>query len=165
MAKRGPKSKPLSERFWKKTETVASGCIEWRGVVTASGYGYLLVGGRTGRKTSAHRVAFALTYGPIPEGMLVCHTCDNRLCVNPAHLWLGTHLENSQDAKKKGRLARKPRTIPRPPRAALTDADVAQIRAEYDAGVRCRVLAKRYGYSYHGMRGIVLRLVWKHVVP
>ena len=160
--KRGPKPKPLSERFWKQTQAMPNGCIEWRGQIGTNGYGTVTA---EGRARSAHRVAFALSRGPIPEGMLVCHTCDNRICVNPAHFWLGTHAENSQDAKRKGRLARKPRTIPRPPRVELTDADVAQIRAEYDAGVRCRVLAKRYGYSYHGMRGIVLRLVWKHVVP
>lgn len=127
-----------------------------------------------------HRVAFALTYGPIPDGMLVCHTCDNRLCVNPAHLWLGTHLDNNRDAMRKGRRPtakprvraykpwspnRKKRTGDQCPSAILTEADVVQARAEYAAGVRVRVLAHRYGMSYHGMRGVVLRLTWKHVVP
>lgn len=104
--------------------------------------------------------------------------------MNPAHLWLGTHLDNNRDAMAKGRrptkkpLSGRYRTRSQPwapnrkkivgsqaPAAKITEADVVQARAEYAAGVRLRLIAKKYGLSYHGMRGVVLRLTWKHVVP
>jgi len=74
-------------------------CWEWPGNRDAKGYGYVF--GKQLRRT--HRVMYELMYGPIPEGMLVCHRCDNPSCMNPSHLFLGTSADNNRDCVAKGR--------------------------------------------------------------
>jgi hypothetical protein len=87
-----------------------SGCFLWLPVVAGNGYGVFWDGGRP---RSAHRVAFELYCGPIPAGQFVCHTCDERSCVNPDHLFLGTHADNMADRDAKGRQAKGDRSGPR----------------------------------------------------
>lgn len=97
----GPKARPVTERFWDKVEC-GSDCWEWQGRTYRNGYGVLRLNNPR-RQESAHRVAYALTYGPIPSGLLVMHTCDNRRCCRPDHLTLGTVADNNADARRKSR--------------------------------------------------------------
>lgn len=77
----------LAARFWKYVDTAgAGGCWLWRGAPTKAGYGRMSVGGRDGRETGAHRVAYELLRGPIPTGLVLDHLCRTQLCVNPDHL-------------------------------------------------------------------------------
>lgn len=97
----------LEERFWPKVDRSAgpNGCWPWM-ASRVKGYGHFGVGSRTDQTNKlviAHRLAWILTHGPVPDGICVCHTCDNPPCCNPAHLWLGTHADNAADREAKGR--------------------------------------------------------------
>lgn len=121
-------------------------------------------GGR-GRAVRAHRVSWELHNGPIPIGLFVCHHCDNRLCVNPAHLFLGTNADNMRDMVRKNRQDRVKR--PRGERcrtARLTAEQVVAIRSEFSkGGVILRTLGEKYGVSLNAIHAIVTRKSWKHV--
>lgn len=80
-----------------------SGCWLWIGGCDTHGYGSICIGG--GHRIGAHRASWMVyNLKPIPDGMLVCHSCDNRACINPAHLFIGTHYDNAMDMVRKGRL-------------------------------------------------------------
>ena len=98
----------LTQRFWSKVE-FGLGCWTWQGYIDRKGHGY---GGFRWKKNDkwimekAHRVSWLLSKGPIPTGMFVCHHCDNKICVRPDHLFLGTQADNLRDAGRKGHMKR-----------------------------------------------------------
>ena len=139
------------KNFWKKVKKT-DGCWEWIGGKFTSGYGLYKVQGITSR---VHRLSWEIHNGTIPEGMCVCHSCDNPPCVNPNHLWLGTSQENTQDKMSKGR--HKYQSGESHYAAKLTDQQVEEIRTKSTGkrgeGVR---LAKEYGVSKSLISAIIL---------
>lgn len=127
-----------------------SGCLVWQGAVTPDGYGKCCrrVGGV--KYHLAHRWAWAEEYGDIPDGMLVCHTCDNPPCCNPEHMFLGTDEDNARDRAAKGRSGPRPGNR----NGKLTSDQIASILSQYSCGVSQRDIGSSFGVtqptiSYH----------------
>ena len=135
-------------RFWGRVDVCGpEDCWNWLGMITQNGYGSVW----TGEKNRAvHRVAWELTKGPIPKGegyhgTCVCHTCDNRRCCNPRHLWLGTNAENMNDMKAKGR-GGNPKGDAHGS-TKITDAMLPRIIALRNGGALYREIAPLFGVS------------------
>lgn len=134
----------LEQRFFGALAFDASDCWYWRGSHTNLGYGVFKALGQV----RAHRVAWVLMNGPIPKGMHVLHKCDVRCCVNPEHLFLGTHEDNMRDMVKKGRGKSPGLCGEQNPVSKLTSSQVQMIRDEYSAGgVTQHQLAQKYGVT------------------
>lgn len=153
----------LTERFWEKVDIRSDDeCWEWRGTITPKGYGHFRVTSKG--MTRVHRYSWELHYGKIPEGMLVCHRCDNRKCVNPKHLFLGTNLDNLKDMSQKGRGRTKIRLGEDNPVSKLNTESVQEIRKLYSTGnYTYFILADLFKVSYQTIGLVVKRKVWKHV--
>ena len=150
----------FEERFWAKAEK-STGCWEWSGGKSGSGYGYI---GFRGRLWRAHRVAWVLTNGEILEGMFICHTCDNPPCINPSHLWVGSCADNNADCMSKGRAAygASPQGGIDNGNAKLTAEDVLAIRA-IGSTRTAKEVAVQYGVSESNIFMIRHRETWRHV--
>jgi hypothetical protein len=154
-------------------------CWLWEGARSNGGYGLIAIR-RAGRASSAlaHRVSYELYTGPIPPGMFVCHRCDNRSCVNPAHLFVGTPADNAADMVAKGRQPRVSGaangTKTRPDRVVrgddhgssrLRSDDVRAIHRLRSDGVRVKEIAKRFGISKWHAYSIINGRYWSHLAP
>lgn len=147
------------DRFMSYVEKEGpNSCWEWTGAHDGrGGYGSFKL--CAGHSIGAHRYAYLTFIGPIPDGVLVCHTCDNPGCVNPAHLFLGSDADNAQDAARKGRMPRGENH----PNAILTRAQVIEIRALYESGSSMLSLAKQFGTCRSNISYIVNYHSWRHV--
>lgn len=144
----------------ERVETIPfSGCWLWAGKVDGRGYGQVYLGG--GRKRPVlgrvHRLMFEAEFGEIPEGMYVCHRCDVPSCINPDHLFVGSHRDNMQDAARKGRIAKGELSG----KAKLTSDQVAEIRSRHaEGGVTQKILGKEYGVAPRTISNIVNYRRW-----
>lgn len=156
------------QRFWDKVDRKGENeCWEWQGCTNNLGYGFIKINRRVRR---THRISWELIYGEIPDGLHVCHHCDNRKCCNPKHLFLGTHQENMQDRDRKGRQALK---RPRSPQktgsgayfAKLTDEQVRELRlrCKNEKGLSYKQLANDYGIHRQTLYRIIKRITYKFV--
>ena len=150
------------KRFWEKVDK-SGDCWEWAAGKVTRGYGAFSA---NGKQIGAHRFSYELAFGPIEKyGMHVCHHCDNPGCVNPAHLFLGTSQENSDDCKRKGRHSHAGGGTrgEESPNAKLTEKQVIEIRRDYNDGSSLVFLAEKNSVSQSAIYGIVTRRNWKHI--
>lgn len=143
----------IAAAFWQRVSKTKS-CWFYNGARNVDGYGVVSANARI---KSAHRTAWELANGTIPKGMCVLHRCDVRNCVNPAHLFLGTHQENMADAKRKGRMP-----LGEQCNAKLTAQKVREIRA-LKGRMFQKDIAKKYGINLTYVSQIWCRRTWKHV--
>jgi hypothetical protein len=159
----------VNERFWAKVDK-GPGCWTWNAGREPKGYGQFGMdrGGTRWTTTPAHRVAWELVNGPIPEGLLVLHHCDNPPCVRPDHLYIGTHADNARDRTERGRGRQCPPELhargERHARSKLTETTVRDIRSRYAAGgISQQALADEYGTIQSAISCVILRKTWRHV--
>jgi hypothetical protein len=148
----------VSNRFWKHIDKQTNGCWVWTGSIFKNGYGRM----RFGKYTRvSHRVAYELTKGDIPEGMLVCHSCDIRRCCNPDHLFLGTDADNVHDCQSKGRRA--DISGENHPMAKLNKEDVLRIRGRRSEGEPLSSIAKDFNVTNALISLIDKRKAWRTI--
>ena len=154
---------PLEKRLWSKVDKSggAEACWWWQAAI-AGGYGVIFLrkeeNGRR-RLAQAHRIVYELLIGPIPINKVLCHHCDNKLCVNPKHMFIGTEEDNAKDASLKGLLVPKSQD----PRLRLDEATIKEIRNKASNGASLAKMARRYGVSVTAIFHIVHYDTWKHV--
>lgn len=150
-----PNVTPAGTSFRKRLASFAGqdGCWLWNGA-TKNGYGYTTLFGVT---MNAHRAAYLIAVGPIPNGLDVCHRCDVRLCIRPDHLFTGTRKENMEDCVSKGRSTKGEKNAS----AKLTEEQVLAIRADTRFA---RIVAAEYGVSKPNIEQIRRGERWTHLL-
>lgn len=148
----------MKDRFWEKVERLGPfQCWNWTSWMDRDGYGLLTVGStvdNTYRMKRAHRISWEIHYGPIERKDCVLHSCDNRACVNPAHLFLGTRADNAHDMDAKGR---------RVVASKITPDQVREVRRRAASGESQQVIARAFGITQANVSCIHRRVSWKHL--
>jgi hypothetical protein len=149
----------VAERFWEKVDIrTPIECWEWLASISVTGYGTFMLDKKT---HGAHRIAYELHFGTrLTAQEHVCHKCDNPRCVNPHHLFVGTHHSNMRDMKAKGRHKQTPQLGERHWNAKLTAPDIIAIRA---SALTAAQLAERFGVTDTMIRLIRQRRNWRHI--
>lgn len=151
-----------ADRFWRRVAVTANPekCWEWRGGKWSnnSGYGRVKIGPKY---RSAHRLAYALASGAFPSDLCVCHRCDNRICVNPSHLFLGTYQDNHNDMDVKGR--RRPACGERCALSKLSEADVCFMRAN-QGSLSVREMGEMFQVTDSCIRAVLSGKTWRHIL-
>lgn len=154
----------MNENSWTRADILLSRCRRrgpddcwpWALGLNRGGYGMFSIGGVT---MNASRAAYLLLVGPIGEGLCVCHSCDNRACVNPAHLWLGTYAENWADCRSKGRETSGEKNG----MAKLSAKDVHEIFRRRSCGENIASIAAAYGVQHPAISKILNGKLWRHL--
>jgi len=153
---RGPKARPLKERWEESIDKKSNGCWEWNKSRTKKGYGKFVIG--HAKWENAHHIAYEIFKGAVPKGMVVRHTCDNPPCCNPAHLIIGTIKDNSNDMVTRGRS----RAGIKHHNAKLNDKQVKEIKEKYATGKYTQVkLGSDYGVTNKQISKIVRGQRWQ----
>lgn len=149
-------------RFLKQAETNGLdhlSCWNWKGAQNSNGYGRFIL---KNKHVLAHRVSYEFFIGTIPDGMVVCHACDNRLCVNPHHLWIGSQSDNLKDAASKGRMHMPDTRAELNGNKKLTWPKVCEIRQMHEGGAKAYIIAKMFGVSPGTIGDIVKFKTWRN---
>lgn len=147
--------KTNAEKIWDNCMPEPnSGCWIWLGTLCKNGYAQLAT--TKGKTERAARVSYTVNIGPIPVGKIICHTCDNRACINPDHIYAGTHATNGADAVRRGRTLMGELNHS----ARLRFADIPNIRAD---GRHQQTIADEYGVARSTISAIKRRAIWRHV--
>lgn len=150
----------MDERLLTRTKLNENGCLEWCGDTSSAGYGRIYI---DNIRVYTHRYVWGMYNGRIKKGMCVCHRCDNRVCCNIEHLFLGTLADNVHDMLGKGR-DRHP-VGPENGRSKLNEDAVKEIRELSRSGTYSqRALAKRYQVSKNTVRAAIIGKTWKHLL-
>jgi len=146
--------KSIIDRFWKKVAIIPfHECWEWTGFKRDTGYGHINIDGFMMR---AHRFSWTINYGPIPEGLLVCHKCDNPGCVRPDHLFLGTIQDNMTDKKIKKRGWKK---------RLLSKENILEIkRLYYEENKSCHFIGKLFKYDGRNICQIIKGKMYRNII-
>lgn len=147
------------ERFLSLIEKTDS-CWLWTGSKKGKGYGSFYVGPTQKDRMVAHRYAYQQFVGPIPEGLFVCHHCDNPACCNPEHLFVGTHSDNMKDMAAKGRHHGLPTAKGKKFAAKLNPEKVAEIRSLHARGASYGELSEKFGVTSQNIGCICRRKTW-----
>ena len=141
-----------------------SSCVEWVGAPNIGGYGIICVGSDAAHRKDrkwllAHRASYLHFVGDIPSGMLVCHTCDNRMCINPMHLFVGTARDNTADMRAKGRHQRGSRHW----MARINEDLVVEMREMHRSGLPISDIARKFGVNEITARDAIVGITWAWV--
>lgn len=153
-----PPMREIKSRLLER-RTVSGDCWEWSGSCDRDGYGVMSI--KRGKQYRVHRVSYTEFIGEIPDGMLVCHTCDNRKCFNPEHLFIGSPRDNTLDMINKSRKVSLMGSEHK--MSKLSEKDVAAIRSARDSGESLASIASRFGVTFQHISNIAKRKTWRHV--
>lgn len=156
VARRRRSGTPMATYLKERSVSGPNGCIVWLGAKSQKGHGRLRI---DGRQMWAHRVAYEIVNGPIPEGLFACHRCDNPICINPEHIFLGTIAENNADMVRKGRQARGSGNG----QSKLTEWRVMVVRKAVAQGMPIAAVARKLRMSAGTISCAVSGKTWGHV--